>query len=385
MISTAISPQSVHDLALFPAAQAMIHLNHAGVAPICGPAANAIHHYAQQATTQPYTNTGWYRKINDLRALAAKLINARTPHEIAVIPNTSTGLATIARGLPWRSGDNVVITNVEYPANRYPWQDLQRLGVTLTEVPQQPDGRIDVEDVCDAITDRTRLVAISHVQYASGFRIDLKPISDTIHKVGGYLCVDAIQSVGVLPVDIQAMGIDFLAADGHKWMLAPEGAGILYVHQDLCQLLHPPIVGWLNMVNADDYGNYDFNFHPDSRRFEPGSYNIPGLLGLHAALEILVGIGTDTLWQRVEHHTNRLAHSLPDLGYRLFTPRRHPEERSGIIVIEPREGQDPATLVRQLADQNIHIALRSGRLRLSPHAYNTDYQIDQALEALKNA
>ncbi|WP_236254290.1 aminotransferase class V-fold PLP-dependent enzyme [Mucisphaera calidilacus] len=367
---------------LFPALSAMVHLNHAGVAPVCGPAAEAMAKYGQEASTLPYSEASWYSDIKDLRSLTARLINARGPDEIAFVPNTSTGLATVARGLDWRRGDQVVITDVEYPANRYPWEDLGRFGVELVEVKQHADGRIDVEDVCNAITDRTRVVSLSHVQYGSGHRIDLRPISETVHRAGGYLCVDAIQSVGVLPVDVRSMGIDFLAADGHKWMLGPEGAGIFYVHEDLCEMLHPPVVGWLNMVNAQDYGNYEYRFVRDARRFEPGTWNVPGLLGLRAAIGLLLEVGIERVWERVEGLTTRVAEGAAERGYGVFSPRRLESERSGSVVIEARASEEAGALVKRLAEQKIYVALRNGRVRVSPHFYNTPEQIDRLLEAL---
>ncbi len=363
----------------------MIHLNHAGVAPICGAAARALEAYAAESTSRAYTQTGWYRKVNELRGMLASLIGARGGHEIAMMPNTSTGLATVARGLDWRRGDSVVITDVEYPANRYPWEDLQRFGVKLIEVKQGRDGRVAAEDVCAAVEDRTRVVAISHVQYASGYRIDLVPIAETVHRAGGYLCVDGIQSVGMLPVDVRAMGVDFLAADGHKWLLGPEGAGFLYVKEDLCEVLHPPVVGWLNMVNAEDYGRYEYRFQKDARRFEPGSYNIPGLLALRGAVGMLMEVGIEEVWRRVEALTGFAETGLRERGFRVFSPRRLAGERSGIVMFEPKEGQEAGKVVRGLAERGMHLAVRSGRLRMSPHFYNTEGQIEAVLGALAEA
>lgn len=371
----------------FPILTTCHHLNHAAVAPICGPAAEAMVAYARQAATESYHTAGWHHQAHRCRQLAARLIGARGAHEIAMIPNTSTGLAMLAGGLRWHPRDEVVITNVEYPANRYPWEDLvHRHGVRLVEVSQLPNGRIDVEDVLEAITDRTRVVALSHVQYASGHRIDLQTISRVAHQAGAILCVDAIQSVGVLPVDVQAMGIDFLAADGHKWMLGPEGAGFLYCHHELIPQLHPPVVGWMNMVEATRYEDYRFEFQPDARRFEPGTWNIPGICGLTAALELLLEIGIEPIWQRVDALNERLCAGLAQRGYRLFSPRRDPEERSGIVVFSAPDTVRPAAeLVKQLGQQGIVIALRAGRLRASPHFYNRPDQIDALLAALPEA
>jgi selenocysteine lyase/cysteine desulfurase len=370
----------------FPILHEMVFLNHAGVAPISGPAADAIRQYARQAESIAYVDAGWYRRANQVKRAAAKLIHADSHREIAFIPNTSSGLSLVANGLDFSPGDNVVITNVEYPANRYPWENLKRLGVEVIEVKQGADGRINVRDVCDAITNHTRVVSISHVQYASGHRIDLKPISEMVHMAGGYLCVDAIQSVGVLPVDVQDMGIDFLSADGHKWLLGPEGAGIFYCREELCPLLRPSVVGWMNMVDADNYGDYRFEFQPDARRFEPGSWNLPGIHGLGASIDLLLEIGIENVWRRVDALTSRFCDGATKKGYEIFSPRDDPDERSGIVIFSaPQRLGGPDShrrIVHDLGKGKIVIALREGRLRISPHFYNTAEQIDRLIDAL---
>ncbi len=366
----------------FPVLGELDFLNHAGVAPISGPAADALRRYAEQAERRAYVGSGLGRRVEEIKAAAARLVHARSADEIAFIPNTSHGLSLVARGLDFDPGDNVVITDVEYPANRYPWEDLKRLGVNLIEVRQRPDGRIDPRDVCDVVDDRTKVVSLSHVQYASGHRIDLRPIADTIHKAGGYLCVDAIQSLGALPVDVRTMGIDFLSADGHKWLLSPEGCGIFYCRRELCERLHPAIIGWMSMVDAERYGDYRFELLPDARRFEPGSYNVPGILALGATIDFLLEVGIDAIWSRIDGLTTRLCEGLERKGYRVFSPRGA-GERSGIVIFDcPDGGITPEEIATDLAAKNIVIVVREGRLRVSPHFYNTSQQIDRVLEAL---
>lgn len=380
------TPHTDADAVLFPIVERMDFFNHAGIAPISPVAAKALRDYADQAANRAYVGGGWHQRVGPIRAAAARLINAAGPHEIAFVPNTTTGLAQVANGLPLVAGDRVVITSVEYPANRYPWEHLARTrGIELVEVQQQPDGRIDVEDVTEAVNDRTRVVAISHVQYASGFRIDLKRISEVTRQVptGCYLCVDAIQSVGVLPVDVQKLGVDFLAADGHKWMLGPEGCGIFYCRADLAGLLTPAVVGWMCMEEASDFGNYKYALLPDARRFEPGSWNIPGILALGASLELLLSVGIDTVWSRVEALTARLCEGLQGKGYRVFSPREVEAERSGIVIFEPGADKPaPTKIVDDLGQREITIVTREGRLRASPHYYNTPEQIDRLIAAL---
>lgn len=367
----------------FPILGEMDFFNHAGVAPISGPAAAALRRYAQQAETRAYVRGGWYRRAREVKRAAARLIGAAGEHEVAFIPNTTAGLALVANGLAWSEGDEVIITNVEYPANRYPWQDLaRRHGVNLVEVAQRDDGRIHVEDVVAAINERTRVVSISHVQYASGHRIDPRPVADAVHAVGGYLCLDAIQSVGVLPFDVDALGVDFLSADGHKWMLGPEGCGVFYCRAGLAERLHPTVVGWMNMVDAQNYGDYRFELLPDARRFEPGSYNIAGILALGASLDLLLEVGIDEVWSRVESLTAGVCEGLASKGYHVFSPRDGADERSGIVIFEHNDPDRHRAIVHELEAANIVIALREGRLRFSGHFYNSAEQVDRLISAL---
>lgn len=371
----------------FPVLGHVAWLNHAGVSPICARAAKMLRWYTDEASLRCYLPSNWHKMAIDVKQYAARLLNAQSAREIAFIPNTSTGIALVANGIAWNRGDNVVITSVEFPSNRYPWENLKRLGVDLIEVKPQPDGRIDVEDVCDAITDRTRVVAISHVQYGSGHRINLRPIADMVHQAGGYLSVDAIQSLGAFPVDVEAMGIDFLSADGHKWLLSPEGAGIFYCRQDLAPLLHPAIVGWMNVVDPHNHGDYHFQFQSDARRFEPGAMNIPGILAMGESIKLVLEVGIHEIAARIDALTTRLCEKLEAKEYRVFSPRRLPDERSGILVFDPPYPDTRITpsveqIIADLEKRGTYIVVREGRLRCSPHFYNTVEQIDALVEAL---
>jgi selenocysteine lyase/cysteine desulfurase len=383
---SALPPLPLDLAAEFPILRELVFLNHAGVAPLCRRASDALRAYAGEAERFAYFRQGWSERVREVKSLAARLVGARGEQEIAFVANTSTGLATVAKGLDWKPGDEVVVSGVEYPANRYPWQDLARFGVRMVEVPERRGGRIDAGDVIAAISERTRLVSLSQVQYASGFRIGLRPIADAVHRAGGHLCVDAIQSLGALPVDAPALGIDFLSADGHKWLLGPEGCGILYVRGALIESLHPNVVGWMNMVDSGNYGDYRFELLKDARRFEPGSYNLPGIFALGAALGLLLEVGLETVWRRIEALTAHLCAGLASRGYRVLSPRGE-GERSGIVSFAPPEPDVRVTppaqqIVSALEERGIVIVLREGGLRASPHFYNGAAQLDRLLEAL---
>ncbi|MFI5382239.1 MAG: aminotransferase class V-fold PLP-dependent enzyme, partial [Tepidisphaerales bacterium] len=307
--------------------------------------------------------------------------------EIAFVKNTSEGIATVAKGLHWSTGDRVVLTQVEYPANVYPWYDLRRrLGVELVMVPEetQPDGtrRVPLARILEAAEHpRTRLVALSHVEYASGQRNDVATIGAVCRKLGKLFCVDAIQSLGILPVDVAAMNIDFLAADGHKWLLGPEGAGVFYVRRELIPQLEPLAIGWMNVVNAEDYGNYDFTLKPDAGRYECGTHNVPGLLGLKASVELLLSADIDAVSVRIKALSDRLVAGLRDKGYAIVSPRDG-DAWSGIVSITSPT-QDHQQVFRALRkDHHTEIAVREGRLRVSAHFYNTETQVDRLVETM---
>jgi len=378
-----LPPVSTIDLAAeFPVLGEMNYLNHAGCSPMCARVAEALRGCIDRATVGDLANPRWYHDVLAAKPVLAELVNARGKHEIAFVPNTVTGLSCLANGLDWVRGDRVVISDVEYPANRYPWTALKRRGVEVVEARQGPDHRIDVDEVTRLVNDRTRVVALSHVQFGSGYRIDLKPIAEEVHAAGGLLCVDAIQSLGVMPVDVRAMGIDFLAAGSHKWLLGAEGAGFVYCDEDLCQQLQPPIAGVLGRVNALDFGNYDERWLPDARRFETGTMSVLSLRALRASVELLLEVGLDTVWSRIDALGQHLRGRLSDKGFKIVSPPG-PNERSGIVAFDwPGHEAEHDRVVKELAEKGIIIACRMGHLRISPHFYNTIEQVDAAVDAL---
>lgn len=375
----------------FPVLARRDFFNHAGVAPISGAAAEAIRRFADQAETDVYIGTNWYVDVENLRKSAASLINAHRD-EIAFVKNTSEGLSFVANGVDFQPGDVIVTTGVEYPANIYPWMDLeQRRGVRLVMVPEEIDDQgarqVPLEKILDAASDaRCRMVTLSHVEFASGQRHDIARIGRFCRERGILFCVDAIQTLGVIPVDVRAMNIDYLSADGHKWLLGPEGAGIFYIRRELIESTRPTSIGWLNVVNPEDFGHYDFTFKPDAGRYESGSYNLPGLLGLKASLELLQSIGIDAIAARVKQIGDNLVSGLRRQGWQVLSPRTGEQWSGGISFIMPGKDLDWHKRVfgTLRKDHRIELALREQRLRASPHFYNTDGQIDKLLDVLES-
>jgi cysteine desulfurase/selenocysteine lyase len=369
----------------FPVLSRCTFFNHAGVCPLPKVAADALRAYAAQAESSAYLGALWYHDLEKLRQESAALINAHRD-EIAFVKNTSEGLSIVAHGIDWQWGDVIVTAGVEYPANVYPWMDLvQNRAVKLAMVDEVDDGgvrRVPTEKILEAASDpRTRLVSLSHVQFASGQRMDIAAVGKFCRERGILFCVDAIQTLGILPVDVRAMNIDYLSADGHKWLLGPEGAGFFFCRRELLEHTRPLMLGWMNVINAQDYGSYDFTLKPDAGRFECGTYNIPGLLSLRASLQLLRSVGTDSISLRLKTLGDRLIAGVTAKGYHVLSPRTN-DEWSGSVSFTSST-HDHATIVSTLRKTHrVEIALRERRLRASPHFYNTEVQVDHLVELL---
>lgn len=362
-----------------PVSRQYSFLNHAGVAPLCGRAAAALQAYIEEAKSHAYARGGLFPEANRVRQLAATLLNCHS-EEVTFVKNTSEGLAFVANGIQFSRGDNIVTSGVEFPANIYPWMELRSQGVHLKMAPED-NGRIPLERLVELIDDRTRLVTISSVQFGSGFRTDLASLGTICQERGVLFCVDAIQSLGCIPVDVRAAKIDFLSADGHKWLLGPEGAGIFYCRHELLGLLRPSSVGWLTVQNPMDFGQYHLEYRDDARRFDGGSYNLAGIWALGGSLDWFLELGVDKIWERVHALTDRLVEGVRNKGYRVVSSRAA-DEASGIVAFVS-DTHDHSRIVNHLRQEyRTVVETRLGRIRVSPHFYNTEEEIDQLIEHL---
>ena len=354
-------------------------LNHAAVAPMSGRAAQAMQRYLEECQSHGYARSGLYPESKRVRQLSAKLLNCLS-EEVVFVKNTSEGISFVANGLQFSRGDNIVTSGVEFPANIYPWMNLRPQGVQLKMVPED-NGRIPTERIVELIDNRTRVVTISSVQFGSGFRSDLTALGNACQERGVLFCVDAIQSLGCIPLDVRAMKIDFLSADGHKWLLGPEGAGIFYCRHELLGLLRPSSVGWLGVNDHMDFLKYELDFRDDARRFDGGSYNLAGIWGLGGSLDWLFDVGVERIWERVCALTDRLVEGVQAKGYRVVSSRA-PGECSGIVAFVS-DTHDHARIVNHLRQEyRTVVASRCGRIRVSPHFYNTEEEIDQLVDHL---
>lgn len=365
--------------AQFPITRRYNFQDHAAIAPLSGPAAEAMAGYAREMSEAAYLRGTYYRAADHVRQAVAQLINAHAD-EVTFVKNTSEGINYVANGIPWVTGDNVVSSTMEFAANVYPWMNLGQRGVKLKRVPEE-DGRIPFDRLAAAIDKRTRVVAMSAVQWASGFRVDLTRLGELCKEKGVLFCVDGIQALGVHPIDVRAMNIDFLAADGHKWLCGPEGAGLFYCRRELLGHLHPTEPGYLCMKHDFDTTEMRIDLRDDARRFDSGVYNLAGICALGASINLLWEVGMDEVQWRVKQLTDQLVEGIRRKGWTVHSLRT-PSEWSGIVSFSS-DKHDLAALKKHLRDEfKIVVSRRLGRLRASPHFYNSSDEIEQLIDAL---
>ena len=364
-----------------PVSRQWVYLDHAAVAPLSNRARDAVLQWSTQAAeTGDVSWPIWADQVEQIRQLVAATIHAE-PEEIALVPNTTAGIGLVAEGMPWQSGDNLVTLANEFPSNQYPWMNLKSRGVETRRV-ELPDGRADPELILSHCDGRTRLISVSWVGYANGWRIDLAALVERAHQRGILVFLDAIQGLGVFPLDVVATPVDFLAADGHKWMLGPEGAGICFVRREHLDLLRPLGVGWNSVQRSYDFGHIDLNLRPTARRYEGGSMNMVGLLALGASLQMLVDAGLafdrSAVADRVLSVTDYACERLAGAGARVLSHRTG-ERRSGIVTFDLPH-VDLAQFRQTCLHEHVVLSCRGGGLRISPHAYNNAEDIDRLIE-----
>ncbi|MFZ0594820.1 MAG: aminotransferase class V-fold PLP-dependent enzyme [Bryobacteraceae bacterium] len=359
----------------FPVTKSLIYVNHAAVAPLCRRAADAMKWLAEDALQFGSLHYDkWMAAYDGLRSAAARLIGAE-PGEIAIVKNTSEGIATIALGLNWRPGDRIVAFKEEFPANYFPWLRLCERGVEVEWLSIYDP----LERVGEAVKG-ARLLAISYVNYLSGFRVDLDAIGELCRRNNCLFFVDAIQGMGALPIDVRRSHVDALAADGHKWMLGPEGNGVLFVRRDLLDQIEPVEFGWTNVANYADYASRDMTLRHDAGRYECGTLNTIGCFGQHAAIELLLEVGIEAIEQAVLGLAGQIYEGARAKGYQVLVERTRGSS-SGIVSFR-HPVIDSGVIVRTLHDSHVAAAPRQGWIRTSPHFYVSPDDIQEVLHAL---
>lgn len=370
-------------LRAFPVARKRIFLAHAGVTSLPSCAAQAMTAYIAESSTDQQEFGGVLKEIASTRRDAASLLEADAD-EIALLGPTSLGLSLFANGIDWKPGDEIVLYGEDYPANVYPWLNLQSRGVAIRYLRPESLGRITPECVEEALTPATRLVALASAHFQTGWRIDIPAIGALLRKRGILFSLDAIQTLGAFPTP--ASEVDFLSADAHKWLLGPLAAGIVYVARERFETCRPTLLGSWNVKSPDFQAQQVIEFEEGGRRYEPGVLNIAGIYGMRASINLIRQQGLESVSSLILENRDRLEEGLSTLGFEFLSPRNSQHLRSGIVTAR-FPGKDPSLLITALEKAHISASCRKTRdhgtwLRFSPHYYNTAAEIDRVLDVL---
>lgn len=359
----------------------MIYFNHAAISPLPLETIRAVETQLKDVHDNGSTNfRDWLAVKEKARELLANLLGAR-PEQVAFMRNTSDALSTVANGLTWRPGDNIVTFSREFPSNIYPWLRVRDVFGVEVRMCEERDGRIDFADLVNLIDHHTRIVAISHVQYASGFRMDLERLGRLARQHDALMVVDAIQALGAVPVDVEAEFVDIAAGASHKWLLAPEGVGYLYLSDRAGERIQPTLVGWASVPNPDDYLNFEQGWNRGALAWETGTGPTALMHGFKASLELLTGLGVQNVAKYLEELTDDLCDRLGAKRYKVVSSRV-PGEKSQIVCIRHLDGLSAMALYHRLNARQIITAPRLDRLRISPHFYNTAAEVEEFVRAL---
>ena len=365
----------------FAIARTRSYLNNASIAPLSNPVLAAMQVFLHDVRDHGRNNyPNWCRYADQkIKGRLADLIGARGAEEIAFVKNTTEGLITVANGLDWREGDNVVLPDIEYPSNVYCWMRLAKRGVSISWAKSE-GGRVTVESLARAINSRTRLVSVSAVQFSNGFRQDLAQTSALCAERKVLLNLDAIQWVGALDMDVRRYHVDFMSVGAHKWLLGPIGTGFLYCNRESLELLDPPNVGYHSVDKHEAHMDYELEYRRNAGRFEEALVNFPGIWGLDAASRILLGLGTKPVEQYILGLVEYAAEALQGRGWQIVSPFEKPE-RSGLLSFR-KEGLNMGEVSTRLERAGIDLAVRDGALRISPSYFNNRADIDRLAREL---
>jgi len=361
----------------FPFTSNKIYLNHAGVSPLSTDVREKMDWFINNRS---FGEIEFFEEMVELRdqtrSLAAQIINADAD-SVAFTSNTSTGFNWLAQGIKWKKGDQIILTDLEFPSNVYPFMNLEKEGVEIVFV-KNKNGCINTEDIEKVITPKTRMISISFVEFSSGYRNDLLAIGALCKHHNLIFSVDAIQGLGVIPLDVKTCHIDFLSSGGHKWLMGPMGIGLMYVAPRIFDKITPAFVGWDSVKNSQDYLNYNFDLLPDARRFEYATQNHLGICGLSASLDILHHIGIAAIEQHLLILGKQMVDRLPDFGMK-FLGHEDPFYWSGIYTFSSPDAEE---LFMFLKKHNVICSIRDGALRFSPHFYNNRDDINDVIDLI---
>jgi cysteine desulfurase/selenocysteine lyase len=368
----------------FPVTAHRVYMAHAGVSPLPRAAIDAIGAYLDQSARDHQESGGIRERMEEARGAAARLLGC-TSREVALLGPTSLGLNLVANGLTWRPGDEVLYYSEDYPANVYPWTKLRSRGVRACSLRPRRRGRITWETVERSLSKNTRLVTLASCHYLSGWRPDLETIGKNLRERGVLFCVDGIQSLGAFPLDLE--GVDFLSADSHKWLLGPLGAGIFYVREEAQKKLAPTLLGCWNVRSPDFVAQEEISFYGGARRYEPGSFNVPGILGMLGSLELILRVGVGKIARRIRGLRGEILAGMKDLGFENYGDDDGEGAGASGILSFSHSRRDLEADQGRLERSGISVSLRKDRegtrlLRISPHFYNTGEEVHRLLGSL---
>lgn len=364
----------------FAVSRRYVYLNHASAGPLPLSSAMAIEAFVREHAEEGVRGTFPHDcRMPEYRDRIGRFIGA-AGSQIALLPNTSAAAGAIATGVEWHAGDEVVVCTNEFPANTIPWIALRRRGVEVRML-EMVHERLTPAVLQRVVTSRTRLVAVSWVSYADGYRHDLKQLAAVAHEVGAFFCVDAMQGLGAFPLDVAEMDVDAAYAGAAKWMLGLHGVAILFLGARLRERLSVALPGWRSVENMWDFHNYEQPLSREAMRFEGGTPNLIGTISVISAIELFERSGKDAIARHILALTDRLCEGLHDLGAEILSERSH-DTSSGVVTFK-LAGSDPMALGRALESEGILTTYRTTGIRVSPHGYNTATEIDQLLEALR--
>lgn len=366
---------------LFPALSKYAYLNSAAVSPIPTIAIDAINRQLADVSLNGSNNYNeWIATKNRARALIAEMLGVRA-EQVAFMRNTSDGFAAVANGLTWKRGDNIVSFEHEFPANFYPWRMVRdRYGVELRLCPER-DGRIDLEELIGMIDGNTKVVALSSVQYGSGFRADLERVGRAARNVDALFAVDMIQGFGQFGFDMEAQYVDVASGASHKWLCAPEGCGMLYVSDRARERVEPAFVGWISVMTPWDFADRSQPFQPNALAWESGTGTASLFYGLEESLKLLSETGLAKIEGHLSELSDMLCDSLEGKDYDVVSSRRQ-GEKSAIVCIKHRGGMDCNAIAKRLMEENIVVSPRNAVVRIAPHFYNNSDDIERLINAL---
>lgn len=356
-----------------------IYFNHAAIGPWCKPVLDRINEYAAQRSGEMVENFPFFLEMNSsARAKLAKLLGAET-ERLAWVDNVSNGINILANGLPWKSGDRIILNDLEFPSNIYPFLNLEKLGVEI-DIVKSRNGIVDVEDIEKVVTSQTKLISISLVQFLSGYRADISAIGEMCKKRGIIFCVDAIQGAGVVEINVKKSNIDFLAGGTQKWLMTSQGLSYIYITEELQNKITQKNVGWTSVNDAWNLLDYNLSLKPSAERFQNGTINVLGVCLFEATLNLFHDFGMENVEKNILANTEYFINQLVEIGINPILKNVDSKNRAGIVSFKSEKASE---LFEFLQSKRIYCAVREGMIRFSPHFYNTKDEIDLVTEELQ--